>query len=517
MTQDVAGRGDALVGTGLGKTWGPVTALHDVSLTVRHGTVHCLLGENGAGKSTLCKGIFGLHAFDAGSMLLDGEAYAPAAPAEALRAGVEMIHQHFSLIPTLTVADNLSLGRGWTRSVQRTTAERAEALGEAYGLRVDLNARIEDLSLGQQQQVEIVRCLTGQPSLLLLDEPTAVLNPAEIDAFLKLCRTLADDGHAVVLITHKLDEVMRVADDITVLRQGGVVLAGAAAGHSASDLVHAMIGSMSTPSWARARSVPRPDTALEVKGLRLDRPGGEPVLYGVDFEVGAGELVGIAGVEGNGQSELAAVLSGSMVPSAGSVRISGRDVTGGGPRAVRAAGLAVIPEDRLAEGCMLDLSLAENVLLPRSKEFRRFGRLDRRRMADVAGVLLKEFDVRPLDPYARFGALSGGNQQKVVLARELTLDPLAAVLAVHPTRGLDVGAVSDVLARLTAAAERGVGVLLVSSELPELLAVCTRVLVCYRGRLVGEVDPAGPDAAHAVGALMTGAEASATTPQGANP
>ena len=498
----------ALTVDGASKSWGAVTALDGVDVTVRSSTVHCLLGENGAGKSTLCRGIFGLQRFDTGTMSLGTLPYAPASPAQALGSGVAMVHQHFNLVPELTVGENLSLGQGWTGRARRRVEGSAREVADEHGLLVDLAARTGDLSVGQQQQVEIVRCLVGRPSLLLLDEPTAVLDPVEVAALLRLCRTLADAGAAVVLITHKLSEVLEVADDVTVLRAGAVASAGPLAGRGAQELVTDMVGGRPpSPGGRRAAGCAAAPlaapAALSARGLRLGR-----ALDGVDLEVRPGEVVGLAGVEGNGQSELAAVLTGARAPDGGSVQVAGRDTTRADPGEVRSAGLGVVPEDRLHEGCIPALSVAENLLLPHLARFTRLGRLDRAALERAALPLIEAHDIRCAGPRAPMSTLSGGNQQKVVLARELsTTDPLRAVVAVHPTRGLDVGAVAAVLDRLAAAAAAGAGVLLVSSELAELVATCTRLLVLYRGRIVGEVDPAADDATARAGALMAGAAA----------
>ncbi|SKC79577.1 ABC transporter ATP-binding protein [Krasilnikoviella flava] len=527
---------------GVTRRFGTHTALDDVDLTVAAGEVHCVLGENGAGKSTLCHLVFGTLPPTRGELLLDGAPYSPASPAEALRLGVGMVHQHFSLVPTLTVQENLLLGRG--RRLRPDRAGLAERLGEIeqdLGLRVDPAAVTGSLSVGARQQVEIVRALLDRPRLLLLDEPTGVLGPADVERLLATCRRVAATGTAVVLITHKLAEVMRVGDRATVLRGGRVVGGGRIArttddvgtlrddvgtgALSAADLVPLMIGrdvrmldpvlaasvDVGATAAAPRPGVPvpgeRPPAVLDVRGLVVEDADGARLVDGVDLAVGHGEVVGIAGVEGNGQSELVAALSGARGPSAGQVLLDGDDITRATPGRRTALGLGVVPEDRHHEAVVPALSVTTNLLLGRLGAYRRFGLLDRRALRADARDLAARFDVRAADLDAPLSSLSGGNQQKAVLARELSLDPLRCVVAAQPTRGLDLGAVDDVVTRLRDAATSGVAVLVVSSELSELLATCDRVHVAYRGRLSGPVPTDAPDARDQVAHLMTGAAA----------
>lgn len=494
---------------GLGKSFGAVRALHDVTLTVRTGAVHCVLGENGAGKSTLCNSIYGTVSPDTGSMTLAGANYRPRGPADALRAGVAMVHQHFSLVPTMTVADNLLLGRDGFRPPRRGLAADLDRIADAYGLRVDPDALVRELTVGARQRVEIVKALLRDPRIVLLDEPTAVLDPAEIDALIATCAALTADGKGVVLITHKLGEVARAADEATVLRGGTVAGGGRLSEISPSALLELMLGDTeplrrTTTRAARDRA---PEPCLKIAGIGLTRADGSTALAGVELSVGRGEIVGVAGVEGNGQSELTAVLAGSQRPDTGSVRLGDTDLTAATPAQRTAAGLAVIPEDRHAEGMIAELSIAENIALPRLARYRRRWLLDRRALRADAAAAIAEYGIRAPGPDAPIGALSGGNQQKVVLARELGTPGLRAVVAAQPTRGLDAGAVAFVLERLHAIAAAGAAVLLTSSEIDELLAVCDRVVVAYRGALLGSVDTADPGAAAEIGALMTGVPA----------
>jgi len=492
---------------GVGKTFGTVRALDAVTLSVKPGSVHCILGENGAGKSTLCNSIYGTVSPDTGRMRLAGAEYRPRNPSDALRAGVAMVHQHFSLIPTMTVADNLLLGRDGFRPPRRRLSTDLARIADSYGLTVDAKATVGDLTVGARQRVEIVKALLRDPQLILLDEPTAVLDPTEIDALIATCAALVADGKSVVLITHKLGEVARAADEATVLRAGTVVGGGRLADVPLSALLELMLGD--TEPLERART-PRRSTnadtgaALRVDGIGVTRSDGSVALADVGLSIAGGEIVGIAGVEGNGQSELIEVLSGALPPTNGTVSIDGADLTGASPAQRTGAGLAVIPEDRHAEGMIAELSIAENIAMPRLADYRRWGLLDRARMRTDAAKAIAEYKIRASSPDAPIGSLSGGNQQKVVLARELSTAGLRVVVAAQPTRGLDAGAVGFVLDRLRAAADDGAAVLVTSSEIDELIAVCDRIVVAYRGTLTGSVMTDSPTAATDVGILMTG-------------
>ena len=509
--------------TNLSKAFGALRALDAVTLDVRAGEVHCLLGENGAGKSTLCNLIFGVYQPTEGEIRLDGLARRYNDPSESLASGVSMVHQHFSVIGRMSVVENLMMGQVSGRLNHRAFAARIRDLSDAYDLAVDPGRRIDTLSVGERQRVEILKALMREPRLLVLDEPTAVLPPLEIDALLGVCRKVAESGRGVLLVTHKLAEIAKVADRVTVLRAGRVVDRSETPGADMSRLVQSMVGrdisllddgvasilgiraseGASAASALRRISPAARGRALTVDALSYKDTLGVRSLDDVTIEIAPGEIVGVAGVEGNGQSELALILAGLLPPMAGRIFAGGAEVTRLKPRELTAHGIGVVPEDRHATGCIVEMSVAENLFLGRIKQFQRFGLLRRTEMGRQAAAMMATHDVRAPGPFAPMSSLSGGNQQKAVLARELAIDPLVFLLAAQPTRGLDVGAVSVVYQRIRAAAEGGTGVLLVSSELDELISVAQRIIVMFRGRIVGE-RPAAPSERAAIGRLMAG-------------
>jgi general nucleoside transport system ATP-binding protein len=506
------------------KHFGALKALEGVDLDVARGEVHCLLGENGAGKSTLCNLVFGVHRPDAGQITFDGQPFAPAGPADALRRGIAMVHQHFSLVARMSVVENLMMGAARPVLDAREVLARLDRIAAEYQLQVDPYRIVGELSVGERQRVEIIKCLLGDPQLLVLDEPTAVLRPEEVDSLLAVCRRVADAGRGVILVTHKLAEIAKVADRTTVLRQGRVVQTVAMQDADMRALVRAMVGheiesgdsvlaatlglsngeaAAAEPARAARAATSGAPPALELNSVSYRDGLGVTRLDGVTLTVHANEIVGIAGVEGNGQSELGAILAGLEQASEGEVKVGGVDLTRASPRQITAAGVGIVPEDRHAVACVSGMSVAENLHLGQAKRFTRWGLLDRQGMNDASAALMREFDVRAAGPEAPMSSLSGGNQQKAVLARELSLAPLKFLLAAQPTRGLDVGAVQAVYGRIQQARDRGLGVLLISSELSELLAVSDRVAVMYRGRLVGEL-PATAANREAIGAMMSG-------------
>jgi simple sugar transport system ATP-binding protein len=487
-----------------------VTANHDVSLDLAPGEIHALVGENGAGKTTLMRVLYGLLQPDAGRIEVDGRAMRFRHPADAMRMGLGMVHQHFMLVDPLTVAENVTLGRephGPLGGFRRGAAEsEVAALTARYGLPVDPRAPIRGLSIGAQQRVEILKALYHGARVLILDEPTAVLTPHEVDELFQVLRALREQGTTIVLITHKLSEVKAIADRVTVMRNGRVVGGGPAGTLSVESIAELMVGRPIARLHARSDRAPGA-ALLQVQGLEVLDDRKLPALRGISFEVRAGEITGIAGVEGNGQHELVESITGLRPPARGEIVISGTRVTGRSPRQHFAAGLAHIPSDRLRRGLVADMTLAENLVLglQRSPALGRGPWLTRGALARRARPLLDEYDVRPPDPLARASQLSGGNQQKLIAARELSRGA-AVVIAAHPTRGLDLGAIEFVHRRLLAERDAGRAVLLLSSELSEILTLSDRILVLYEGRLIHETTPARTDE-RTLGLHMTGRRA----------
>ena len=505
---------DAIIEAALDKSYPGCPVLRGATLAVAPGTVHALVGENGAGKSTLVKIVAGLVRADRGELAAFGRAVDVARwdRAAARAAGIGIVQQHGAFAGTLSVVENAVLGAEPRRGPLLDLAPSAHALaalGERIGLAIDPWARVEDLSLGAVQRAEIVAALHAGAKLLVLDEPTAVLAPVEVDGLLATLRALAASGTAVVLVTHKLDEVRAVADAVTVLRAGKTV-AAFGRGASSADIARAMVGA----ELPAAASVARP-AADARRALELARVSVAGALHAIDLDVRAGELVGVAGVDGNGQRELALAIAG-LVAHDGRVQIGGRDVSRATPRARLGAGLAHVPEDRQHGGLVLDATIAENLALGRPDVTGRV-RIDRAAVARFAAAQIAELDIRPPRADAIARTLSGGNQQKIVIGRELSRPALVAVLASQPTRGVDLGAIARIHERLRAAARAGAGVLVISADLDELLALCHRVVVLLRGRIAGEhADPSAPGAREALGALMTGASA-ASPPSSSSP
>ena len=492
---------------GITKRFGPLVANDAVDLSVERGEIHALLGENGAGKTTLMRILYGLTHADAGTILADGRELAVRSPRDAIAAGIGMVTQHFSLVRPMTVAENLALGRGSGIGLDLDAAVRAaEVAAERFGIRVRPDARVDALSVGEQQRVEILKALSRDCRILILDEPTAVLVPQEVDALFATLRRLASDGMAVVFISHKLREVVAVTDRVTVLRRGRV--AGTADTPSVDEraLAEMMVGQLA-PAEERAAGEPgraRP-VVLRVEGLEASGGRDLPALRDVSFAIAAGEILGVAGVSGNGQSELVEVLSGMRSHSSGRIEVDGAAVRGSGVREMLDAGVGRIAEDRHAS-VVGDLSVAYNLVLERVDDFRRGGRLDERAIRRNADELIQRFDIRaaPGDPLR---TLSGGNMQKVLLARVLAREPKVLVVS-QPTRGLDVGSTAYVRSELLAQRARGAAILLVSEDLDELLALSDRLIVLYEGRVVGEMDARAADPGR-LGLLMAGRVAEA--------
>jgi ABC-type uncharacterized transport system ATPase subunit len=483
-----------------------IVANDDVSLDLHEAEVHALLGENGAGKSTLMNCLYGLYHPDEGEILIKGAPVRLGSPRAAIDHGVGMVHQHFMLIPVMTVAENIVLAvEPRTAGVLLDSGEanrRVREISEQFGLAVDPTARIEDITVGQQQRVEILKALYRGADILVLDEPTAVLTPQEAHELFAIVRGLTEQGKSIIFISHKLNEVIEIADRITVLRRGKAIDSLPAAGATEDGLARLMVGRDVLLRVDKGPSHPA-EPLLAVDDLRVVDDRGIEKVRGVSFEVRAGEIVGIAGVDGNGQTELIDGMTGLAPVSGGHVRVAGADVTGESAREHFEAGLGHIPEDRQRRGLVLDFSIAENVALhdyPKPPTSR-FGWLFPATMLEHARRLIKEFDVRGGGPRTRAGGLSGGNQQKVILAREIDRDP-RVLIAAQPTRGLDVGAIEFVHRRLVEERDEGRGVLLVSLELEEILSLSDRILVMYEGAVVGEFPPTATE--EELGVAMTG-------------
>jgi simple sugar transport system ATP-binding protein len=483
-----------------------IVANDDIAFDLREGEVHALLGENGAGKSTLMNILYGLYHPDEGEILIKGKPVRLGSPSAAIDAGVGMVHQHFMLIPVMTVAENIVLAQEpTTGGVFLDIAEaerRVREISDRYGLAVDPHARIDQITVGQQQRVEILKALYREADILVLDEPTAVLTPQEAKELFEVVRSLTERGKSIIFISHKLKEVLEIADRITVLRRGKLIETLPAEGATEAGLARRMVGREVLLRVAKTPSHPA-EPLLEVEDLCVVDDRGIEKVRGVSFAVRAGEIVGIAGIDGNGQTELIDAMTGLCPVVSGTVRVGGRDVTTETAHGHLEAGLGHIPEDRQRRGLVLEYSIAENLALHdyRSAPASRFGWLFPRRLFERARALIREFDVRGGGPATRAGGLSGGNQQKVVLAREIDRDP-KVLIAAQPTRGLDVGAIEFVHRRLIEERDEGRAILLVSLELDEVLSLSDRVLVMYEGEFAGEFPPTTSE--EELGIAMTG-------------
>jgi simple sugar transport system ATP-binding protein len=497
---------------GMTKRFPGVLANDHVDFELRRGEVHALLGENGAGKSTLMNIVYGLYSPDEGEIRINGKPVSIDSPSTAIAMGIGMVHQHFMLIPVMTVAENIVLAKEPRRAgflLDLGAADRAvDEVSRAFKFNIDPDALIQDITVGQEQRVEILKALYRGAELLILDEPTAVLTPQEARDLFEILRTLVREGMSVIFITHKLNEVLAIADRITVLRRGKTIDTIPREGATEQGLAEMMVGREVLLRVEKKPPDPQ-ETLLKVEELEVSDERGLPAVRGVSFEVRAGEIVAIAGVDGNGQSELIEALTGLRKPSAGRVTIAGEDVTSADARRHLDSGLGHIPEDRLRRGLVLDFTLAENLALHdyRKPPKSRFGWLQLKRIVLWARKLLSEFDVRGGTAESRASSLSGGNQQKVVVAREVERDP-RVLIAGQPTRGLDVGAIEFVHRRLVTERDEGRAILLVSLELEEVLSLADRILVFYEGKIVGEFDPSATP--EELGIAMTGFRAETT-------
>ena len=501
--------------SGIEKYFGPVRANSGAGLEVAAGEIHALVGENGAGKSTLMRILAGLYAPNAGTMEVNGRDVTGWSTNDAIAAGVGMVHQHFMLVPTLTVAENVVLGSEITKGLQldREAAEAAvRELSARTGLVVPPDRLVSELSVGEAQRVEILKTLYRGATILILDEPTAVLSPPEVKELWGVLRGLRAGGGTVVLITHKLDEVIDVSDSITVMRQGSTVTRMAAAGATPQAIARAMVGrdvSLALDAQYSGGSVMGASSTaplLEVRDLTVIGANGRNLVDRVSFSIAPGEILGIAGVEGNGQTELVEAIAG-LRDSSGVIMLAGHGLS---PLEVRArgdAGLSHIPEDRHERGLVLDYSIADNLILGQQHRFAHGATLDAARILSHARELIGRYDIRPTDAMLPARALSGGNQQKIVIAREMARE-FKVLLASQPTRGVDVGAIEFIHARLREARDQGKAILLVSADLAEVLALADRVAVMYGGRFVAMLprSEASPDT---LGPFMTGADRAA--------
>ena len=491
------------------KRFGDVLANDHINIKVETGAIHAIVGENGAGKSTAMRIAYGFYTADGGEIIVEGQPRSIQTPHDAIALGIGMVHQHFMLVDTMTVAENIVLGAepGTSASIDlRKAASEIRALSDEFRLSVDPNAFIHDLSVGQQQRVELLKALYRHARLLILDEPTAVLTPQEVEEFFTILRRMREQGKTVIIITHKLSEVLAISDDVTVMRDGRVVGHVKTAETNAAELARMMVGRDVLLRVEKPDAKPG-QAVLSVKNFSIAVAGGERGVRDVSFEVRAGEIVGVAGVEGNGQTELIEALAGLVVPSnvGGAVVFEGRDITRASARERYELGIAHVPEDRHRRGLLLDFDLAENSIL--GVHYRKPA-VSFSPFLDIAGIrnraleVIRDFDVRPPNPDLPVRALSGGNQQKLIIGREFELRP-KLLLVSQPTRGVDIGAIEFIHRKLVALRDEGCAILLVSAELEEVTSLSDRLLVIYHGRIVGEVDPKRTSQEE-IGLMMTG-------------
>ncbi len=493
---------------GIFKAFPGVQANVGIDFNLHRGEIHALLGENGAGKTTLMNILYGLYKPDAGEIEVDGQRVNFHSPLDAIAAGLGMVHQHFKLVRTFSVAENLVLGQASPREPlledAKTVRQHLLALSARYGLEINPDALISSLSVGEQQRVEILKALYRQARVLILDEPTAVLTPQEADELLAILRRLAAEGFSIVLITHKLDEILAVSDRITVLRDGRVVDCVSADCMDKAALAYRMVGREVLMQVERGPAHPQ-DVALEIQNLEARGDNGLPALRGINLQVRRGEILGIAGVAGNGQMELEEVLAGLRKATHGTIKLCGQTIAHSSPHKMGQCGLAHVPSDRYAMGLLEDFSVAENLFLERidQEPFTRRGWLNWPVIRQQAQELITHFDVRTPSLDVQAGTLSGGNAQKLVLARELARNP-RVLLAAQPTRGLDVSAIEFVHRTLVEQRDAGLAILLISTELDEILALSDRIAVMYAGKIIGEMDSDEADLTR-IGLLLAGA------------
>ena len=490
------------------KIFGQFVANDKINLHLRRGEIHALLGENGAGKSTLMNMLAGLLEPTSGEIAVNGQVVKLDSPSKAASLGIGMVHQHFMLVEAFTVAENIILGSEITKNgvldIKKAIQEIKE-LSEKYGLAVDPSAKIEDISVGAQQRVEILKTLYRGADILIFDEPTAVLTPAEIDELMIIMKNLVKEGKSIILITHKLDEIRAVSDRVTVIRRGKSIETVEIAGATNQDLAEMMVGR--SVSFTTEKNPPQPkEVILSIKDLVVNENRGIPAVKNLSLDVRAGEIVGIAGIDGNGQSELIQAFTGLRKVKSGTINIKGKDVVGLPPRKITEMKVSHVPEDRHRDGLVLDMTISENIALqtyykePLSKN----GILNYTNIHNYARKLMEEFDVRAANDYVPASALSGGNQQKAIIAREVDRDPDLLIVS-QPTRGLDVGAIEYIHKRLIGERDKGKAVLVVSFELDEILNLSDRIAVIHDGKIQGIVTPAETNKQE-LGILMAGGE-----------
>ena len=490
------------------KIFGQFVANDKINLHLRRGEIHALLGENGAGKSTLMNMLAGLLEPTSGEIAVNGQVVKLDSPSKAASLGIGMVHQHFMLVEAFTVAENIILGSEITKNgvldIKKAIQEIKE-LSEKYGLAVDPSAKVEDISVGAQQRVEILKTLYRGADILIFDEPTAVLTPAEIDELMIIMKNLVKEGKSIILITHKLDEIRAVSDRVTVIRRGKSIETVEIAGATNQDLAEMMVGR--SVSFTTEKNPPQPkEVILSIKDLVVNENRGIPAVKNLSLDVRAGEIVGIAGIDGNGQSELIQAITGLRKVKSGTINIKGKDVVGLPPRKITEMKVSHVPEDRHRDGLVLDMTISENIALqtyykePLSKN----GILNYTNIHNYARKLMEEFDVRAANDYVPASALSGGNQQKAIIAREVDRDPDLLIVS-QPTRGLDVGAIEYIHKRLIGERDKGKAVLVVSFELDEILNLSDKIAVIHDGKIQGIVTPAETNKQE-LGILMAGGE-----------